>query len=1430
MNRTEDGHVQVVPGLHRVAPEDPRVIAAVDEYLVALEAGQVPDRFKFLSRYPAEVAAALGDCLDAVELVRAAGPELESRSAGRPAALGDFRLVREVGRGGMGVVYEAEQISLQRRVALKVLSLAGGLDSRQLQRFRIEVQAAAGLHHSNIAPVYAVGCERGIHFYAMQFIDGPSLAAVIDNLREPARAAPAAASTRPEAVLSTASPADSRERFLTAARLGIEAADALDHAHQQGVVHRDVKPANLLLDSTGRLWVVDFGLARLQRDAGPTLTGDLVGTLRYMSPEQALARRTIVDHRTDIYSLGVTLYELLTLTPAFPGEERPALLRQIAEEEPPAPRRLAPAVPADLETVILKAMAKEPAERYATAKDFADDLRRFLEDRPIEARRPHLGQRCRRWGRRHRPLVAALATSAAVLVVVLVLGLVGYAAQQRQLVEDKARATREVEGKLYDTLLKHAQSVRLARRPGYRAEVWDDLHQAVRLDVPARNPEAIAAEALACLGDPIGLNPVADPTAVPRRKLPGLPAGFEQKVRAGAAGGAIAVVPDADLVAVAGRTGGVALFSREGKRLRHEGSPLGGIYDLVLAADGKLLVAGCEEGFVTWDLAGSDRWVVRAGNVFSVAVCPNRRLLASGGRKIELWSLITKRLLATFPPAAAGARVEFSEDGRALLAVVNGTPVAGWPVSGTPERRVLDGHTAGVPAIAFSPDGQQLASVSKDRTVRLWEAATGRPLRTLTGHAGEIEAVAFNPDGSLLATGDLAGPLRVWDARSGDLLADIGRGELPDQIWRLQFSPGGEYLAAAGGNIAVWTVQKASAQVSLKPLCTLTMPPGKAGVIDLAAMPGGTELVCLDRDGGLYSYDLARADTLQPLANARVGLRSLHFTPAGDRLTLLTRNGTLAVRDWQTKSTADTHRRAESVAVSADGRWAAVVEAGHSVAVVELASGREVLALPPEGSEVWSLAWSPDGRKLALGLSDGTVTVWDLEQVRARLAEFGLDSPSTVRPEEAHTLAPVPGFDRVVRVNRLRTEAEQARRLATTARDAGDYAAERDQLLAGLEREKRLAETVPDAPAHRKRVAWTHATLACPLARLGQTKAALAHLEMAAELLNRLTLDDPGCREYRRHCAYELGMRAQVLEWAGKRDEAIDAARQAVTVREELATDPGSPSDRIQLVVAHHNHGFLLFKAGKKDEAEQWYNTALAAGDQATHNHPVVAEDSLFRSNRAATFHYLGVLRHQAGDAAGAVKRFREAAPLRARLAGDYPQSVEYASETGLTLDWLGVGLRDLGQLDESAQRFREAARWQRAAFGLRPNRGIRDLCRRHQTNLATTLLRLGRHVDAASAARALPRLAPRDPATLLRAARLLARCVPIAERDSGLPFALGPLLAWAYRGEALALVRAAVANGLTDTTPLLSDVDFEPLRDCDEFRRLQGRLAPTKK
>jgi eukaryotic-like serine/threonine-protein kinase len=470
------------------AKDDPRVIAALETYLEALRSGHPWSRAEFLALHT-EIAQELGECLSGLEFIQNAAPQMadaqlasaQLADAIPPAAqLGEYRILREVGRGGMGVVYEAEQVSLGRRVALKVLPFAAAIDPKQRQRFQIEAQAAAQLHHPHIVPIFGVGCDQGIHYYAMQFVEGRSLAAILHELRsgvEPhagnAELLPAFVIERTEetALLSSkptnagSGPIDDvepcvcrvpanrddiagpdtllnprtgtgsgnhslassaigstrRDRAFcrNVARLGAEAADALDHAHSLGIVHRDIKPANLLIDPHGSLWITDFGLARFSSDLSLTHTGDMVGTLRYMSPEQARANGGVVDQRTDIYALGVTLYEVLTLQPAFKGHDHQELLRQIALDEPVSLRRLNPAVPRDLETVILKAIAKDPSGRYTTAAELAADLRRFMDDQPILARRPGGLERGVRWARRHRDLVV---TAAAVLVLALIVG------------------------------------------------------------------------------------------------------------------------------------------------------------------------------------------------------------------------------------------------------------------------------------------------------------------------------------------------------------------------------------------------------------------------------------------------------------------------------------------------------------------------------------------------------------------------------------------------------------------------------------------------------------------------------------------------------------------------------------------------------------------------------------------------------------------------------------------------------------------------------------------------------------------------------------------------------------------------------------------------------------------------------------------------
>jgi serine/threonine protein kinase/predicted Zn-dependent protease len=431
-----------------------------EEVKQELDAGREPDIARLIADHP-ELEQHIRQLIPALHVLHDAGevlaqpPDALSAEAIFPPnrRLGDYQIQRQIGRGGMGIVYEAEQVSLRRKVAVKVLPVAATWDDHRLQRFQNEAQAVARLHHQNIVPVYTVGCEHGVHYFAMQYLEGQTLADIIAALREPdlrhvclsglqpiptpvdgnaltcpfepqSDSRPSSDSPEPAIVTHeleatvTTSPAgvwQSRQFYQFVATVGLQAAHGLEHAHQHSVIHRDIKPGNLLVESSGHLWITDFGIARFPGDAAETTTGDVLGTARYMSPEQAKSQNSLVDHRSDIYSLGVTLYELLTLQPAVDGQNVQEILRQIGECEPRRPRRLSRTIPEDLETIVLKAIAKSPLQRYASAQHMADDLQRFLNDEPVLAKRPSWARVGMSFLRRHRrSVLAALASAASV--------------------------------------------------------------------------------------------------------------------------------------------------------------------------------------------------------------------------------------------------------------------------------------------------------------------------------------------------------------------------------------------------------------------------------------------------------------------------------------------------------------------------------------------------------------------------------------------------------------------------------------------------------------------------------------------------------------------------------------------------------------------------------------------------------------------------------------------------------------------------------------------------------------------------------------------------------------------------------------------------------------------------------------------------------
>jgi serine/threonine protein kinase len=478
-----------------------------DEFLERHRRGERPALTEYAAAHP-ELAGRIRELFPALVMMEDVRPGPQAVADGPPRRLGEYRIVREVGRGGMGVVYEAEQESLGRRVALKVLPPGALADARHVERFRREARAAARLHHSNIVPVFAVGEEGGTHFYVMQYIEGCPLDQVLAELRRlrdadtggaapgggtssadvaqslragrfRASAGPGAAEaggpdqpTRlDDAAIPPPPPPPSREGpaagssgLLSEARrpyaqgvahIGVQAAEALEYAAGQGVLHRDVKPSNLLLDVWGNVWLADFGLAKAADTPNLTRTGALLGTLRYMAPERF---RGHADVRSDVYALGLTLYELLALRPAFDAADQAQLIGRIHSEEPPRLDRLDPRLPRDLVTVVHKAMAKDPADRYQTAGALAEDLRRFLDDRSILARRARLPEQAWRWCRRN-PTGAALAAALLALLLVATGGAV-WLEQQQAARRAEARRQEEILRTEVGTVLAQAVSFR----------------------------------------------------------------------------------------------------------------------------------------------------------------------------------------------------------------------------------------------------------------------------------------------------------------------------------------------------------------------------------------------------------------------------------------------------------------------------------------------------------------------------------------------------------------------------------------------------------------------------------------------------------------------------------------------------------------------------------------------------------------------------------------------------------------------------------------------------------------------------------------------------------------------------------------------------------------------------------------------------------
>jgi serine/threonine protein kinase len=810
-----------------------RLDELAEEFVQRHQRGERPTLSEYTERHP-DLADQIRELFPALVLMQnvqpqpgaSTGPyEGAAATSGVPALerLGDYRILREVGRGGMGIVYEAEQESLGRHVALKVLPAHALLDPQRLQRFQREARAAARLHHTNIVPVYGVGEQDGLHYYVMQFIQGLALDEVLGELRKLRQVKQAPPTTTEEAgskqrsgrvsdvsavevaqalltgdfashaagsqrrqaqvdgspvranVASSPS-ADSslrlpgssgqwslsesgRQYWQSVARIGIQVAEALAYAHGQGTLHRDIKPSNLLLDTQGTVWVTDFGLAKAADSDDLTDAGDFVGTLRYMAPERFQGK---ADPRSDLYALGLTLYELLTLRPAFQGADRNQLLDRIRHEEPPPPRKLNGEMPRDLETIVLKALAKEPAHRYATAVELAEDLKRFVEDKPIRARRVGSVERLWRWCRRNPAVAGLLATVAAVLLlgtsVAWTFALQAEAnAEQAQTNEKEANDQKEIatqkakEAK--ESTAKARQEKTEADKQRLRAEEQLDRARRHLFTAQLARVEAIWER------DPYRARELLhEETACP-----------------------------IDLRDFAWR-----LYDRLCQRERltllgHTDS----VHRVAFSSDGQILASGSWDNTIKlWDVkTGKERASLKHAGVRSVAFSSDGQTLASGSRNgtIKLWDVQTAKERASLKGHTHEVlAVAFSCDGLTLASCGGGRdkqgegkPVPGevklWDVKTGKALASHSGLPTGINAVAFSSDGQTLASGSDDKTIKLWDVKTGQLRASLQGHKWGVSSVAFSSDGRTLASGGgvetaspaYPGEVKLWGGKTG---------------------------------------------------------------------------------------------------------------------------------------------------------------------------------------------------------------------------------------------------------------------------------------------------------------------------------------------------------------------------------------------------------------------------------------------------------------------------------------------------------------------------------------------------------------------------------------------------------------------------------------------------------------------------------------
>ena len=905
--------------------------------------------------------------------------------------IGDYSVIKEIGRGGMGVVYEAEQRSLNRRVALKVLPQSFADSSAALTRFRHEARLAAKLHHTNIVPVFEVGQEGVTCYYAMQYIEGRSLdrqdiASHVERDTERTAA----------------------EHFNHIAGIGRQAAEALEYAHHHGVIHRDIKPANLLLDDSGVVWITDFGLAKGD-DVGLTQSGELFGTLRFISPERRFISPERLqghcDERADIYSLGATLYELLTHRPMFQAKDRVELLRMVAEEEPRPPRVFVPSIPRDLETIVLKALRKSPQDRYATAGALADDLARFVRNEPIAARRLMPWERFGRWCVRN-PTLATLTLVVATLLVAIAAVSVRSSVVQDQLAKVAAEQQRSAEDRLIDVHTANGQ--RLVEQDRLAAALpW--LAEAVRLDQRRALLRGVSPDPIHRIRFATALRPC------PRLTQAWLDVkGFNQATFS----------PDGSVVAVACVDGAAKLFDPVSGQL--VGGPWQNDSDVMCVAwspDGRYLAAGCRGGQVSlWNTTlGRRVGVMRdhQGAVVALSISSGEIKVASASEDatVRIWrprlprddGSVSNVTLEHRGPVRA---TQFSSDGHQLLTCSYDGFARVWDVAsgdevcrvsheqpvefasfGNHDRTILtasrdstgrawhaDGRPLGPPLrhggvvkhIVMSPDGSTVATASEDHTARLWHAQTGESLTLALRHTGVVNKVCFSPDGRYLLTGSDDFSAVVWNVSTGHPAIPVL--QQPGEVVSAEFSTeGDQVLIASYGRVAsLWDID------TIEPERTTLSHDGPVTHAEFDCT--GKLILTSSHDKSVRLWDALSHQSIMPAFEHRLPVLHATFDANCSNVVTGSGNGTRGeLRLWDAKTgrmrwSLDADEAVEYCTFNTDGALIAATT-GNRALLVDVAGG-SVIASFEHGERVSSVGFSPDGTRVVTAGYDKTARVW----------------------------------------------------------------------------------------------------------------------------------------------------------------------------------------------------------------------------------------------------------------------------------------------------------------------------------------------------------------------------------------------------------------------------------------------------------------------